>query len=232
MPRISPGTLIIDLELVQPEEIRSLINFLIEGGVNTVGLTSEPAIVEVLVDNLQVSLAVSAPALLIRPPAAVGPFGERFYEIVKDVWINCVWVNPKTVLKGIEAVLQGKNTKINTLHVSFLEKEETCSGIVVTGHLCLKALYRQSAGTLNYTTVWSSIKNLLRYNKGVLAVCVKDSAVTPFISLEDSDTEKNLIIHIPKSEAELRTAMWVLIDVLMYLHSEAEDLGLVEAVDV
>ncbi|MEM4602032.1 MAG: hypothetical protein QW808_03945, partial [Desulfurococcaceae archaeon] len=110
MPRISPGTLIIDLELVQPEEIRSLINFLIEGGVNTVGLTSEPAMVEVLVDNLQVSLAVSAPALLIRPPAAVGPFGERFYEIVKDVWINCVWVNPKTVLKGIEAVLQGKNT--------------------------------------------------------------------------------------------------------------------------
>lgn len=222
MPRIPPGTLVIDLGAMQPQELLSLFNLLIECGTSRIGVAVEPAVVEALMNGRRVNVAISAPALIIRTPIEVRPQNVRPYVIASDVWVNCVWVELETLAKGLEAVLLGREVRLaNKLRIQFAEKGEACDNIIVTGHFYLKPAHRGHFSAVDYTTVWDLVKRLLKNGQRVLAVCISGrGTITPFILYEDGGRERSLTVLAPLTHVELQTAMWAVIDVLLYLHGE------------
>ncbi|MEM0001499.1 MAG: hypothetical protein QW211_01230 [Desulfurococcaceae archaeon] len=183
MPRISSGSYVKELDLLDVNETILLLEELSRRGVNEVKLLLEPCTIEVLLNNRVHTIAMSSPALILDHEA-VNPENPGFYNVVKDTWAEYVAVNLQILLSFLRALIQGESTLINDVSIEVRSACLDCDYLYPLERLLLKYSTVHRAEPLDFNVLESLHRNSLKENKIILVACITEESAHPYVWLE------------------------------------------------
>lgn len=137
MPRIPPGSLVVELDLSSLEDTIEILRSLYETGVEEAYLTVEPCILDVLVDGRVYSITYGDLSLIIESSDDAW-LTKGFKKIVKPTWCEYVSIKPSVLIDALIHFQRRASYESESFSVLFHEDRIECTRVVVPEALRLK----------------------------------------------------------------------------------------------
>jgi hypothetical protein len=215
MPHFRPGTFIIDIEELTVDSIRDVLSELLRHGVKRAHITTAPSVVDVDISGRVYSIAIGSFAILVSQSEAstLSSLGFKVYRVVKDAWIDSVEINVESLLELLWGLLKLDGNVLSKHGVVF-ESSARCENVVFSFPLVVKAPTRLTPRELSLSGVYALYREMLRDEKVLLAVCIENTAISPYAWIESRGDKRVLVLREPSSLLEKKVALKIVIDYL------------------
>lgn len=217
MPRLPSGFLLKEINLTDPLEFFNTINYLVEIGIKKVGITLEPAVVDVVSKNYYMTIAIKSPSIIVDVTQSVNLEDLGFYRVTKDTWLDYAWIDLQILQLVIKHIFTGEPVKTGFLEVNIGEECSECPDIVILESFTLKYPLRPHVPYINVDAIQRAYSISLKEERVILVVCINGVHVKPLIWLDRSTSIKRLNICKPcPGKKHVDVVLEMVLDVLIY----------------
>jgi hypothetical protein len=220
MPRILPGSLIIELDLDNIEGVLDLLRKLVQRGVNKAGLLLEPVALEVefKYDGAEVfSISLTPPSLIIQ--GELGEIAGKVFKVVRDAWANLAMIDLSVVLQVFSSFIEGKMYYNDKLEIVLIDPPKQCSEVLVLETFAMLYPRLPHVYMVNYTMLNEALKHRRADGKVDLLVCILRDGLDVIAWVEPYGEKRRLYIvrSLPGFERLLYSC---LLDVVAYVYRD------------
>ncbi|MEM4441238.1 MAG: hypothetical protein QXS14_07245 [Desulfurococcaceae archaeon] len=225
MGLIKHGSIVVELLFLHYSSLLDLLDFLARNNIENIGILLEPVLVDTLIEDRVVSVAVPQLSIVIEDVDLdldtirnICKGSCRPLRAVRNVWANLTKVNTALALEALRALASNVEVNIITgnLVVELFQGPE-CLNPLIVETLSLKYPFK--------VDVSARRKSPLR-TAGVtteipLAVCTDELEERPIALLTTSDGKRILRLKKPKNEVEYSIYAQIILDLLVYISTES-----------
>ncbi|MEM0469922.1 MAG: hypothetical protein QXJ26_03845 [Desulfurococcaceae archaeon] len=214
MPRIPSGSYIKEINLFEPGELYTTLKELVDLGVDRVGITHEPVVIEVDVGGEHLAIAVGFPALIVDMEAEPPLHGRgRVFRVVKDAWAEYTWVKPELLAHVVKSLLECTGLREERMELRPHGNCPPCTAVTVET-LALKYAQRPWIAVIDVEGVEKLVTNALKENKLVLVACSDVNAFKPLVWLTLENNVRSVHFCCPSRPEDFAPIIQALIDVV------------------
>jgi hypothetical protein len=221
MPRILPGSLIIELDLDNIGGVLDLLRRLVQGGVNKTGLLLEPTTLEVEFKydggSEIFSISLTPPSLIIQ--GELGEIAGKVFKVVRDAWANFAMVDLSIVLRVFSSFIEGKMFHNDKLEIVLIDPPKQCSEVLVLETFAMLYPRLPHMYVVNYTVLNETLKHRRADRKIDLLICILKDGFDAIAWIEPYSGKRRLYIvrSLPGFERLLYSC---LLDVVTYVYRD------------
>lgn len=213
MPRIFPGSCLVEISLFDLSTLVKVIEDLTNLGISRVGVALEPGLVHVKVNNQPLAIVVS-PLTLILEQCNEGLSSERAIRVAKDAWIEYTLVDLKDLTPVLSSLATCSSVSINFARIVTYGSCPACIPIIVET-LSLKHPYRPPVKQVSANSIRETVTNALRKGVVILLACVRDDIVEPLVWLDVKESHPIIYVCCPSEQQMCATVTQSLLDAIV-----------------
>jgi hypothetical protein len=228
MPRIHPGTLIIELEPLSMSTLTSLLSDLVKQGVLEVLVATAPSVVDVSIGGNTYSVAIAPFTVLVTPTREISLLsGVRVYVASRDAWVDAVKLSTSVLLGVLTALSRGDTSALLDYGI-VVESGEYCEDVLFAFPLTVKSTDYSSLRKHSVARAYGLYREVLSEQKVLLAVCVSDSTMSPYAWIEKRGGRVILVLKNPRGPSAERVSLRIILDYVVTNYSKTESIRLQE----
>lgn len=214
MPRIPSGFYIKEINLFEPAELYVTLKKLVDLGVERVGITHEPVVIDAEIANEQLAVAIGFPALVVDTSIEPSALGKgQVFRVVKDAWVEYTWVRPGLLAHLVKSLLECTSFREDCVEIKPYGNCPSCAAVTAET-LALKYPQRSWVVAINVEELKKLVMNALKENKVVLVACSDIDVFKPLVWLTMENSVRSIHLCCPSRPEESAPILQALVDVV------------------
>ncbi|MEM4596788.1 MAG: hypothetical protein QXG54_05785 [Desulfurococcaceae archaeon] len=225
MGLIKHGSIVVELLFPHYTSLLDLLDFLAKNNLENIGILLEPVLVDTLIEDRVVSVAVPQLSIVIEDVDLdldtirnLCRGSCRPLRAVRNAWANLAKVNTALAVEALKVLASNAEVNIITsnLVVELFHGSE-CLNPLIVETMSLKYPFKMDASTRRK----SPLRTVGITTEMPLAVCTDEPEERPIALLTTSDGERILRLKKPRSEVEYSIYAQIMLDLLVYISTES-----------